>query len=381
MKKIIIMFISCLLLFNFATVRADDLSIESLSAILIDSDSGQVLFEKNSHEMLPPASITKIMTMLITMEEINKGNIKLTDEATISELAADMGGSQLYLEYTEKRSIEDLLKGVAVESANDAAVALSEHIAGDYQLFIQMMNDRASELGMKDTKFQNANGLPAEEHYTSAHDIALMSRELLKYPEIHNYMTIWMTDITVGKNNDKVRTISNTNKLLRRDNRVDGLKTGYTDDAGYCLAATAKEGSMRLVSVILNAPSSNERFDEAMKLLNYGFSQYKKENVVDSNEAMGEIIVNKGDIDKIQLVTKEGYGQLLPKNETKEFEQEINIPDNINAPIKKGDKIGELIVKEKGKEVKKIDLLADQDVEKITFFGLFNKLYKDFLVF
>ncbi len=379
MKKIIMLCISCFLLVNFSTVRADNLSIESASAILIDSDTGQVLYEKNSHEKLPPASITKIMTMLITMEEINKGNLALTDKVTVSKLASEMGGSQLFLEPTEKRSVEDLITGVAVESANDAAVALAEHIAGDYKLFVKMMNDRAKALGMKDTKFQNANGLPVDDHYTSAYDISLMSKELMKYPEIHKYMTIWMTDITVGKNNDKVRTISNTNKLLKLDDRVDGLKTGFTNDAQYCLSATAKEGSMRLVAVILKAESSQIRFSEAMKLINYGFNKYKEETVVEANEDMGEIAVNRGAKDKIKIVTKEGYSQLLVKSEKKEFEQQINLKKDVSAPIKKGDKLGELVVKEKGKEVKKIDLLADEDVEKMTLYNLFNKFYKDFL--
>lgn len=391
MKKSISFFLTCLLLFNYTIVSAEPateegkdaqtegLQIESSSAILIDAATGQILYEKNANERRAPASVTKVMTMLIIMEELDKENISINDQVTVSQFAADMGGSQLFLEPSETVSVDDLLKGIAIESANDAAATMAEYIAGDYQSFIGMMNEKAKELGMKDTQFMNSNGLPAEGHYSSANDIALMSKELVKYPKIHEYLTIWMTDVNVGKNDDKVRTLANTNKLLRRDNRVDGLKTGYTDDAGYCLSATAKEGSMRLISVVLDAPSSNDRFDEALQLLNYGFSQYKNETVVEENTVLDTIPINRGVKEEINVVTKDGYSQLMLKSEKKEFKQEVKLNENISAPIAKGDKVGELKILENGKEVTKIDLIAEEDVEKINFFNLFNKFITQFI--
>lgn len=391
MKKTISFFLTCLLLFNFTIVGAEPtteegknaqtggLQIESTSAILIDAATGQVLYEKNAKERRAPASVTKVMTMLIIMEELDKENISIEDQVTVSQFAADMGGSQLFLEPSETVSVDDLLKGIAIESANDAAATMAEYIAGDYQSFIAMMNEKAKELGMKDTQFVNSNGLPAEGHYSSAYDIALMSRELVKYPKIHEYLTMWMTDVHVGKNDDKVRTLANTNKLLRRDNRVDGLKTGYTDDAGYCLSATAKEGSMRLISVILDAPSSNDRFNEALQLLNYGFSQYKNETLVEENTLLGTIPINRGVKEEINALAKDGYSQLMLKSDKKEFKQEVTLNQNVSAPIKKGDKVGELKILENGKEVAKIDLIAEEDVEKINFFNLFNKFITQFI--
>ncbi|MFZ7120434.1 MAG: D-alanyl-D-alanine carboxypeptidase family protein [Eubacteriaceae bacterium] len=381
MKKFITLVISGLLIMNFATVEAEDLELESLSTILIDADSGQILFEQNSHEQLPPASITKIMTMLIIMEEIDKGNIGLQDNVTVSQFAADMGGSQLYLEPNEVRIVDELLKAVAVESANDAAVALAEYIAGDYQSFISIMNKRAKELNMKDTNFENANGLPSSNHYSSAYDIALMSKELLKYSNIHNYLTIWMEDITIGVENDKIRTIANTNKLLKLDNRVDGIKTGYTSEAKYCLSASAKQGNMKLISVVLQAPSSKVRFEETKKLLDYGFNKYKKDIIIEKNEPMGEVSITKGAKEKLQIVANEGFSQLMETSVNKEYVKEINIQKNINAPVVKGDIMGKIIIKESGNVIKEVDLVASEDIPKITIFNLFNKLSKDFFIF
>lgn len=381
MKKIITFFLVSLLFININIVKADELELESTSAVLIDSATGQILYEKNSNEQMPPASITKIMTMLLVMENINTKAISLQDQVNISEFASDMGGSQLYLEPNEKRSVEDLLTAVAVESANDAAVALAEYVGGDYASFVQMMNDKAEQLGMINTHFENCNGLPVDNHFSSAYDVALMSKELMKYPEIHNFLTIWMKDIVIGKENDKKRTVANTNKLLKQDDRVDGIKTGYTDDAMYCLSATAKESGMRLIAVVLHAPSSNVRFQEASKLLNYGFSRYKNESIVEVNETMGEVKVIKGCVEKVLIVTKEGYSQLLEKTVNKEFEKEINYDENVSAPIKKGDKLGEIIIKDEGVVVKTIDLISTEDVDKISYFDFFNKLSKEYLIF
>src|SRR5690554_1173803 len=268
MKRISIFILTMIfLIFTGTNVYAEEITIESKSAVLLDAASGEMLFEKNKDEKLAPASITKIMTMLLTMEAIESGKISLDDPVTITENASNMGGTQLYLEPGEVRRVEDLLIGVAVESANDAATALGEFIGGTNETFVKMMNDRAKELGMDQTQFMNANGLPEEGHYTTAYDVALMSRELVKYPKIHQYLTMWMVDVTVGKNNDRVRTLANTNKLLRTYDGLDGIKTGYTTEAKHCLSATAKKGNLRLISVILAADSSKIRFDEAAKLL------------------------------------------------------------------------------------------------------------------
>ena len=263
------------LIFTDTKVYAEEIRIESKSAVLLDAASGKILFEKNKDDRLAPASITKIMTLLLTMEALESGKIHLDDQVTISENASSMGGTQLYLEPGEIRRVEDLLIGVAVESANDAATALGEYIGGSNESFVKMMNDRAKELGMMNTQFKNANGLTEEGHYTTAYDVALMSKELVKYPEIHKYLTMWMVDVTVGKNNDRVRTLANTNKLLRTYNGLDGIKTGFTSEAKHCLSATAKRNNLRLISVILAADSSKLRFEEAAKLLDYGFSTYE----------------------------------------------------------------------------------------------------------
>src|SRR5699024_10247519 len=233
------------------SAHAQEIEITAQSSVLIDASTGEILFENNKDEKLPPASITKVMTMLLTMEAINEGKITLEDQVTISEHASQMGGTQLYLEPGELRTVEELLMGVSVESANDASVALGEHIGGTHEAFVKLMNDRAKELGMENSQFRNTNGLPEEGHYSTAYDIALMSRELVKYPKVHQYLTIWMTDVTVGKNNDQVRTLANTNKLLRTYDGLDGIKTGYTSEAKHCLSATAKKGNLRLISVVL----------------------------------------------------------------------------------------------------------------------------------
>ena len=352
----------------------EELSIESKSAVLIEASTGKILFEKNKGEKLPPASITKIMTMLLTMEAIDEGKITLKDQVPISEQASKMGGTQLFLEPGEKRTVEELLTGVAVESANDAAAALGEYIGGTYRSFIKMMNDEAKKLGMKNTQFKNANGLPEEGHYSSAYDIALMSKELVRHPKIHQYLTIWMTDINVGKNSDKTRTLANTNKLLKNYEGLDGIKTGYTSEAKHCLSATAKKGNLRLISVVLGAEDSKMRFDEAAKLLDYGFANYEGLNIVEKGEEVQKVSIEKGKISTMMAVAEEPLNILMEKGEKNNIEEKVVLKSSYVAPIKKGQKLGEFIAYSGDKEVGKVNLVAKESVKKSGFFTTYKKI-------
>ena len=259
------------------------LDISSKSAILMDVGTGQILYEKNAHDKLPPASVTKVMTMLLICEALDSGKIKLDDKVQISENAASMGGSQIFLEPGETQDVNTLLKGIAVASANDGCVAMAEYIAGSVESFVDMMNKKAQELGMKDTHFANTNGLPVDNHYTSAHDIALMSRELLKHDIIHKYLTTWMDQVVVGKKQATIG-LANTNKLIKHYNGATGVKTGFTQQAKYCLSASAKRGETHLVAATLGAETSPLRFKDATALLNYGFANYESTKLCAKND-------------------------------------------------------------------------------------------------
>ncbi|RBP45575.1 D-alanyl-D-alanine carboxypeptidase family protein [Garciella nitratireducens] len=352
----------------------EDLAIESKSAVLIDASTGKILFKKNKDEKLPPASITKIMTMLLTIEAVDEGKITLKDQVSISEQASEMGGTQLFLEPGEKRTVEELLIGVAVESANDAAAALGEYIGGNYESFIKMMNDKAKQLGMKNTYFKNANGLPEEGHYSTAYDVALMSKELVKHPKIHQYLTIWMTTLNVGKNDDKMRTLANTNKLLKSYEGLDGIKTGYTSEAKHCLSATAKKGNIRLISVILGAENSKMRFEEAAKLLDYGFTNYEGLNIIEKEEEIQKVSVEKGTMNTLTVVAKDSLNILLKKGEKNNIEKKIILQPNYTAPIKRGEKLGELIIYNEDKEIGKVNLIAKDSIEKSGVFTNYKKI-------
>lgn len=297
---------------------------------------------KNIHEKLPPASITKIMVLLIAMEDLDSGKIKLDDKVQVSANAERMGGSQVYLEAGEIQIVDDLLKAICLRSANDAAVALAEHISGSIDVFVQRMNDRAKELGMSNTHFKNATGLPDPEHLTTAYDISIMSRELLKYPKIHDWLTIYMTDIKVGKNKSVTQTLVNTNKLIRDYQGANGLKTGLTNDAGHCLAASAKRGNLSLVSVILGGPTSNSRFSESKKLLDFGFANYESLPICRKDEVIKKVKVSKGKENNVNIVAESDYSLLIKKGDSKEIEKEIILPEKINAPYEKGQNLERL---------------------------------------
>lgn len=320
-----------------------DIAPNAKSALLIDSDTGTIIYEKNSHERLAPASITKVMTMLLIMESLERGEIRLSEKVTVSEHAASMGGSQIFLQVGEEMSVEDMLKGIAMASANDASVALAEKITGSEEIFIARMNERVEQLGLKNTHFSNTNGLPAKDHYSSAYDIAIMSKELLKHPSITQY---------TGKYQDYLRNetenpfwLVNTNKLVRFYQGVDGLKTGYTSEAKFCLTATAMKDSFRVIAVVLGEPNTKTRNAEVSQLFNYAFSQFTNKPIYQAGELMGTVNVEKGDVEQVQLTAKHRYSVLLKKGEkNNDIRHEVKFNPELKAPIAIGQPIGKLTV-------------------------------------
>ena len=377
-KKILCLISILVLIFSsFTFSTANEFDVDAKSAILIDAGTGKVLYEKDSHQKLPPASVTKIMTMLLTMEAIENKQITLEDKVTISDHASSMGGSQLYLEPGEQRSVEQLIKGVAIASANDACVALGEHIAGSEELFVKKMNEKAAELGMKNTQFINTNGLPAEGHYTSAYDISLMSRELLKHPKIHDWLTIWMSSMKVGKNGRSTLELTNTNKLIRFYPGANGLKTGFTQEAKFCLSASAKRNNFTLVAVVLGSPTSKIRFAAAKKLLDYGFSVYNSVQIAKKGQVIEGINVEKGKGNTVNIVAKEDLRVLVKKGEEGDVKKEIILPETIKAPFDKGQKVGEInVTNSAGNNLGQVDLVTEVECKKASLFDTFKKIMK-----
>jgi D-alanyl-D-alanine carboxypeptidase (penicillin-binding protein 5/6) len=320
-----------------------DMAAGARSAILMDADSGTVIYEKNSNVALPPASITKIMTMLLVMEAIDEGRLKLTDKVQTSEYAASMGGSQIFLETGEEMTVEEMLKGIALASGNDASVALAEKLGGSEQQFVAMMNEKAEQLGMKNTKFMNCNGLPAKGHVSSAHDIALMSRELLKYEDITKYTGLYQDYLR--KDSPKPFWLVNTNKLVRFYHGADGLKTGFTSEAKFCLSATARRDNMRLIAVVMGEPNTKTRNAEVSHLFDYAFAQYTNVPIYKKGDPIGTLSVEKGKVVKIPLVAKHSYSVLLKKGDAgKGIRHELLLTPSLKAPIEAGQSIGKLIV-------------------------------------
>ncbi|MNI30323.1 D-alanyl-D-alanine carboxypeptidase DacF precursor [compost metagenome] len=357
-----------------AEVSSDEavLAENSKSAILIDADTGTIIFEKKSHEKLPPASITKIMTMLLTMEAIDKGKLKLTDKVTASEYASSMGGSQIFLEPGEQMTVDELLKGVAMASGNDASVALAEKIAGTEKVFVKMMNDRARQLGLKDTHFENCNGLPVENHYSSAHDIAMISRELLKYEGITKYTGSYQDYLR--KETEKPFWLVNTNKLVRFYNGADGLKTGYTSEAKFCLAATAKRDGLRLISVVLGEPNTKTRNSEVSSMFDYGFSQYSVQPIYKTGEIIGKVKIKKGKTSNIELAASRTMSVLIKKgSEPGSITQKLELPDKLVAPVQEGQVIGKLVVYQDGKPITEFELKAATSIDKAGWWTLFKR--------
>ncbi|WP_216830455.1 D-alanyl-D-alanine carboxypeptidase family protein [Alkalihalobacterium elongatum] len=357
---------------SFAAEKGVQLAPDASSAILIERDTGAILFEKNSDKELPPASMTKIMTMLLIMEALDKGKIKYDDKVRTSERAASMGGSQIFLEPGEEMTVTDMLKAIAVASGNDASVAMAEHIAGSEEEFVRMMNEKAKELGLQNTNFNNSNGLPSPDHYTTAKDLAMMSKELLKYEDITNFTGIY--EDYLRQNTDKKFWLVNTNKLVKFYPGVDGLKTGYTSEAKYCLTATAEKNGMRVISVIMGAPSPKERNRQITEMLDYAFSQYMTHKLYDRDHELAQVKVSKGAMNKVGAVTAEPVSLLTKKGETVEdMTEKVTVVEDLKAPIKKGDKLGTLIIENQGKVVSETDLVAVEDVPTATWWQLFKR--------
>lgn len=361
------------------TFAEDHLNINAKSAILMDYNTKEVLYEKNPNEKLYPASLTKIMTLLLGMEALESGKISLTDEVRISAHAASMGGSQLWLEEGETQTVENLFKAITIRSANDASVALAEHIAGSEEIFVKMMNEKAKELGMNNTNFMNSSGLHHENHYTTAYDVALMSAELLKYDKIHEWLTVYMDEMLVGKQKDKVQSLVNTNRLIKEYEGTTGIKTGSTSQAGYCLSASAKKGNLHLIAVVMGSETSKIRFEESMRLLDYGFANYDSVTIGRKGEVIDKVLIQKGDNQYLEVVLEKDSYLLLPKGQSKDITKEILLPEYVNTPIKKGDVIGELVIKIDGKDVDRVKLVAKNDVARATIKDMFLKLLKNYI--
>lgn len=355
-----------------SAVTAYTADINAKSAILIEAETGLVMYEKSADTAYPPASVTKIMTLLLVMEAIKDGKTTLDDMVSVSEHAASMGGSQIYLEPGEQMRVEELIKSVVIASANDAAAALAEHICGSEETFVSLMNERAAQLGMNNTHFENTNGLDdtTQTHLTSARDIAIMSAELLKHETIKKYTTIWMDSVRDGQFG-----LTNTNRLIRFYNGANGLKTGSTSKAGFCISATAKRGGMQLIAVIMGAPSCDIRNAEAAKLLDYGFATYGY--YCDTEEGIEDIYVLGGKQNSCS-VTAEKYSAVLEKQKTASVTKEIIMPDAVAAPVESGDKIGSVVYYSDGKEIGRADIRAAGDVEKISFWDILIRMLKSY---
>lgn len=350
----------------------NSLNLESGAAILIEQSSGEVLYAHNVHEKLRPASVTKVMSLLLIMEALDNGQISLDDQVPCSENAHSMGGSQIWLDTTETLSVNDMIKSMCVVSANDCTVAMAEYLAGSEEAFVQRMNAKAKALGMNDTTFKNCHGIDEDGHVTSAYDIALMSRELLKnHPQITNYTTIWMDSIRDGKSE-----LTNTNKLVRNYKGATGLKTGSTSLALYNLSASATRNDLSLIAVIMKAPSTKIRFSEATKLLDYGFANCSCKSFGKRGDVISTATVNKGIQNTTNLALQEDANIILKKNESSNIEQNITLNNNICAPIKKGDVIGKITFSSNGNQLLEVNLVSDNDIEKNTLWNLTVSLYK-----
>ncbi len=349
-----------------------ELNIESKSAVLLEPYTGQILYEKNSSEATAPASITKIMSLVLIMEAIDKKSLTLNEVVTASEHASGMGGSQIWLKEGENMTVDDLLKATVIASANDATVALAEKVCGSEEAFVAKMNKKAGQLGMKQTVFKNSTGLDEDGHETTAYDVALMSAELIKHSLIKRYSTVWMDSLRNGESE-----LVNTNKLVRFYEGTTGLKTGTTSKAGCCLSATAKRGTTELVAVIMGAPSSKVRFSDAKKLLDYGFANYSFEKVkADKDSRKLTVSVENGTKKQIICEAKGCVNALIKKGEAGEITQKTNIKDGLSAPVKKGQVIGTVDVYIDKEQIGKIDITATEDCEKIKYLTELLRIFK-----
>lgn len=361
-------------------VSGNEMKIKAKSAILIDGSSGKVLFAQNEKKHLPPASVTKVMTLLLIMEECQSGKIDLDDKVTISDRAAGMGGSQMYMEPGEQHTVEELLKGVIMVSANDGCVALAEHLSGSVESFVEAMNERASEMGLKDSHFVNTNGLPVADHYSCAYDIGMISKELMKFEKAHAWFTAWQEDIKVGLPGKQHKfTLTNTNKLIRSYNGAIGVKTGFTQDAGYCLSGAAQRDSTRLIAVVLGCKTSDIRFAQMRKLLDYGFANYETVKIAEKGEAIKKINIEKGDVENIQAVTSEDIGITVKKGTSSQVRTKSIINENLPSKIKQGEKVGSIMIYEGKKLAAEYDLVSDRDVKPADIITIYIRMMKNLI--
>lgn len=372
MKKLIIIF--CVFFSFNLIVKAEQVSISAPSAILMDSN-GEVLFEKDADERLAPASMTKIMTMLLIMESIDNGMLYYDDEVTISKEASSMGGSQIFLQEQQVYKVSELLKGIAIASGNDAAVAMAEKVGGTVENFVSMMNQKAEDLGLSNTHFVNPHGLDEDNHYSSARDMATIAKELLKHEDILNYSSIYEEYLT--KNDGEKIWLVNTNKLVKFYKGADGLKTGFTKNAGYCLTSTAKKNNLRLITVVMKEENSNIRTEDTVKLLNYGFNSYKVDLIKSKDESLGKVKVINGKKEYVVVYLKKDATQLLNINDAgQNYYLNIDLMQ-ITAPVKTGEVIGMAqILNNEGNIVKEVELTINEDIEKANFFDFIKRNMK-----
>jgi serine-type D-Ala-D-Ala carboxypeptidase (penicillin-binding protein 5/6) len=382
MRAIVSVFVMIGLLviqFPYAHAAETSLAKQSQSAVLMDMATGKLLFEKESHKRMPIASVTKVMTMLLIMEAVDAGRIKLTDKIRTSEHAASMGGSQIFLEPGEEMTLNDMLKGIAIGSANDACVAVAERLAGTEDAFVQLMNKRAKELGLKDTHFTNTNGLPAKDHYSSAYDIAVMSRALMQHDMITKWTSVYSDYLR--KDSEKPLWLVNTNKLVKFYPGMDGLKTGFTAEAKYCLSATAKRDNFRVLAVVLGAPTSPIRNQEISQMMDYAFSQYHSQVIYKQGQVVEEVKIQKGKQETIKLLAEKQLGLLAKKGEPlKDYQKQVVVQVK-KAPIHKGQIVGYVAISRNGEELGRVNLVSGQDIAKANIWDMFKRTVRGFIFF
>ena len=355
-------------LFSPGMLYADTVDAKAEAYVLMDADSGKILLATNEHKRLAPASMTKLMTLILAVEDLQNGKVSLKDKVVTSEEAWKMGGSQIYLEPGEEMTYEDMLIAIAVGSANDACVAVAEHLEGTHKNFVERMNREAKMLGSKDTHFANSNGLAASGHYTSAYDMAVIARHALNYPKILEYTSIKEYDLRQGE-----FKLYNTNKLLWWYQGADGFKTGWTNEAKYCLTSTAKRDGLRLIGVVMASPEKHGNFRDSMKLFNYGFARYSYKNIKPRGTVCGVVKIGKGIQENVEVIAEDDVGSIVKKGDEKKITAELALPDYLDAPVKKGQKLGEYLVYNNGELYKEVNLVAAKDIPRA---GLIKQIKK-----
>lgn len=377
MKKIYLLLLFFLIPLN---VSADELNLaeNAKSAIMIEATTGEILYKKNEKERLAPASMTKIMSLILIMENVESGKLKWNDIVVTSNYASSMGGSQVFLKPNEIMSVEDLVKAICVASANDATVAMAEKIAGTEKAFVKLMNDKAKELGAVNTNFVNSTGLPAKDHYSTAYDMSIMAKELIRHEKILSFTKIY--EDYLRKNTSNSFWLVNTNKLVRFYDYIDGLKTGFTDDAGYCLTATGKKGNMRLITVVMKEDNTDNRTKDTIAMMDYGFNMYSVKNIISKDNKIGNIYINLGKEEYADISSLEDIN-IVNSNQDNEakFTYEIET-DNVTAPLSKGSVVGKITVYKDGKYFNSSDLIITKNIKKANIVKVFFRNIKDVLV-